>query len=129
MLIESNYMGKYPTHSVKLLKSKTKFKNVPEILAYFQEKIEKHPVAQYIATFDNYTHTKSKDGEINKEIIDAQIVIFCFGPAIPDTEILAVRPRSFGVAEHDDAFTITFLEAPKEPLQAVMQNWVVELLG
>lgn len=128
MLTTSTYMGKYPIHTAELSKSKTSRKNMTDILAYFQSKIDKHPMAQYIATFNNYAHTKGKDGAINPEIKDAQVIIFCFGPAIPDAEILAVRPRSFGIAEHDDAFTITFLEAPKEPLQAIMQTWVTELL-
>lgn len=129
MLTESIYMGKYPIHSVKLPKSDTHYQDVPALLDYFKEKIDSHPMAAFIATFDNYTHTQSHGGEINPDILDAQIIVFCFGPAIPDTGILAARPRNLAVAEHNDSFTITFLEAPKEPMQEAMRGWVSALLA
>ena len=60
-------------------------------------------------------------------LIDAQNVVFCFGQAIPNTKILAVRPRSIGICEFEDKIVIDFMEAPKEELHAVMQNWAKSL--
>ncbi len=58
---------------------------------------------------------------------NAQNIIFCFGPAIPNTKILAARPRSIGICEFDDHFIIEFIEAPKEELHALMESWAKEL--
>ena len=56
-------------------------------------------------------------------MIDAKNIIFCFGQAIPNTKILAARPRSIGVAELENSFVIEFLEAPKEQLHETMELW------
>ena len=121
------FMDKYPVYTLELLKSEVAQKNVNEIIEYFKAKIEAHPIAKFIAIFDHYSHTKSLDGEINPEILDAQNIIFCFGPAIPNTKILAARPRSIGVCELEDKFVIEFLEAPKEQLHDLMENWAKSL--
>ncbi len=121
------FMDKYPVYTLELLKSEVKQKNVPEIVAYFKEKIEAHKVAALIAVFDHYTHTKSLNGPINPEIKDAQNVVFCFGPAIPNTKILAARPRSIGICELEDKFIIEFIEAPKEELHDLMESWAKSL--
>lgn len=121
------FMDKYPVYTLELLKSEVAQKNVSEIIEYFKAKIEAHPIAKFIAIFDHYSHTKSLDGEINPEILDAQNIIFCFGPAIPNTKILAARPRSIGVCELEDKFVIEFLEAPKEQLHDLMENWAKSL--
>ena len=120
---KSVFMDKYPVFSLELDKSELKEQSIKEILEYFKEKIESHPIAKFIAIFDHYSHTKGIDGEINKEILDAQNIVFCFGSAIPNTKILAVRPRSIGVAELEDKFVIEFLEAPKEQLHELMESW------
>jgi len=116
-------MEKYPVYSLELLKSEVEVKNVPEILEYFKAKIQAHPIAKFIAIFDHYTHTKGLDGDMMTGLIDAQNVVFCFGPVIPNTQILAVRPRSIGICEFEDKFTIDFLEAPKEQLSQLMETW------
>lgn len=121
------FMDKYPVYTLELLKSEVAQKNVSEIIEYFKAKIEGHPIAKFIAIFDHYSHTKSLDGEINPEILDAQNIIFCFGPAIPNTKILAARPRSIGVCELEDKFVVEFLEAPKEQLHDLMENWAKSL--
>jgi len=36
---------------------------------------------------------------------------------------MGVRPRSFGVAEKDDSFVISFLEAPNPEANAAMEEW------
>lgn len=118
-------MDKYPVFSLEVKKTETTFSNVAEILDYLHAKIDAHPIAKFIATFNNYEHTAALGDEtaINEEIKDAQIVIFCFGKQIPNTKILAARPRSFGVAELADSFVIDFLEAPNEQLHTTMEEW------
>ena len=117
------FMDKYPVYSLEIEKSEIKQKTVSEIIEYFKGRIDEHPIAKFIAIFDHYTHTKEIDGEINESILDAQNIVFCFGPAIPNTKILAARPRSIGVAELKDKFVIEFLEAPKEQLHDLMESW------
>lgn len=60
-------------------------------------------------------------------LLDAQNVVFCFGPAIPNTKIVAVRPRSVAICELENAFVIEFIEAPKEEMHALMETWAKEL--
>jgi hypothetical protein len=120
---KTQFMDKYPVHSLELQKSNIKQTNIVEIIEYFKAKIQAHPIAKFIAVFDHYAHTKELNGEINPSIIDAQNLIFCFGPAIPNTKILAVRPRSIGIAELEDKFVIEFIEAPKEQIHQIMEEW------
>ena len=117
-------MDKYPVFSLEIKKDETTFQNVSEIIDYLKEKIENHPIAVYIALFDHYAHTSAlSEGEINPEIKDAKNLIFCFGKQLPNTKILAARPRSFGVSELKDSFVVDFLEAPNEQLHKVMEDW------
>lgn len=120
-------LEKYPVHTLELKKTEIKQKDVLAIIEYFKEKIEAHPIAKFIAIFDHYAHTQSLEGEINPQIKDAKNIVFCFGAAIPNTKILAVRPRSIAVAELEDSFVIEFMEAPIDKLQEVMQSWAKEL--
>ena len=121
------FMDKYPVYSLELSKNEVNVKNTQEVVDYFKEKIENHPIAKFIAVFDHYTHTKNLGGEIMDGLIDAQNVVFCFGAAIPNTKMLAARPRSIGVCEFEDKFIIDFIEAPKEDLHKVMENWAKAL--
>ncbi len=118
-------MDKYPVFSFEVKKEETTFTNVTEILDYLKGKIDSHPIAKFIATFNNYEHTASLGDEtaINADIKDAQIIIFCFGKQIPNTKILAARPRSFGVSELANSFVIDFLEAPNDQLHTTMEDW------
>ncbi len=120
-------LDKYPVFSLELSKDEVDVKNVDEIIAYFKAKIAKHKVAKFISIFDHYAHTKELNGEINPKIKDAKNIIFCFGKAIPNTKILAARPRSIGVSELQSSFIIDFLEAPNEELHNVMEAWAKEL--
>lgn len=122
------FMDKYPVYTLSLKKSEVKYTNVLEIVNYFKAKIEGHPVAKFIAIFDHYAHTKSLNGEIMEGLRDAQNIIFCFGQAIPNTKILAVRPRSIGICELEDSFIIEFIEAPKEEMHALMETWAKGLI-
>lgn len=121
------FMDKYPVYTLALQKNEVTYQNVAEIVAYFKAKIEANPIAQFIAVFDHYSHTKALGGAIMEGLKDAQNVVFCFGPAIPNTKILAVRPRSIGICELEDSFIIEFIEAPKEEMHALMETWAKEL--
>ena len=121
-------MDKFPINYLEIAKDTTKYKNVNEILEYFKDKIESHDIATYISIFDHYNHTKSINGDINSDILDAKNIIFCFGGAIPKTEILAVRPRAFGIAEKKESFIIEFMDAPNDKLTEVMQEWTKGLM-
>lgn len=122
------FMDKYPVWSLEIAKDKTDYKNVDEIISYLETLVQKHKVATFIAIFDHYIHTQGIDGEINDDIKDAKNIIFCFGKAIPNTKVLAARPRSIGVCEMQDSFMIDFMEAPNEQLTIVMQDWVKSIL-
>jgi len=118
-------MEKYPIFTIEITKNETTYKSVDEILAYLKNKIETHPIATYIGEFDHYTHTSSLEvGEISENIKDAKNIICCFGKVLPKPEVLAVRPRSIGVAEMADSFVVSFLEAPNPEANAAMENWV-----
>ena len=118
-------MEKYPVFTLEIEKSETTHKNVDEILAYLKSKIEAHPIAVYIGEFDHYAHTSSLEvGEINPDILDAKNIICCFGKVLPKAEVLAVRPRSIGVAELSDSFVVSFLEAPNPDANSAMESWV-----
>lgn len=126
-MTRSILLDKYPIFSLELKKSELKEKSVAEIVKYFVEMIEQHPIATNIAVFDHFTHTKNLGGEIDEKILDAQNVIFCFGAAIPNSKILAVRPRSIGIVEFRDSFSIELMEAPNPKLQETMLEWVMKL--
>ena len=124
------FMDKYPTHHFDLLKAETACKSVDDIIAFFSAKVEADPRAGFIAEFDHYAHTRAlPDGEIAASIHAAKHLVFCFGIKLPSALAMAPRPRSIGVCELDDRFTIAFLEAPNPAMNATMQEWVKELEG
>ena len=127
-MIQTTFMDKYPINSLEINKNKTKLTSVDEIIDYYKNKIVAHPIATFISIFDHYEHTKSIDGEISEDIKDAKNIIFCFGSAIPNSKILAVRPRSIGVVELEESFMIEFMDAPKESIQELLVLWSEELI-
>lgn len=120
---KTTFMEKYPVFSLEVKKYETLYKDVDQIIEYFKTKIDEHEIAKFIAIFDHYEHTTSIGGDINPKIQDAKNIVFCFGQALPDSKMLAVRPRSIGVCELEDSFIIDFLEAPKEQLHKLMEDW------
>jgi len=115
----------YPIQAMELNKSESKFATTDEIVAYIEAKIEAHPVAAYIATFDHYTHTKNlPEHDMDEKIIDVKNVVFCFGKELPVAQLAAVRPRSIAIVEEADKFTITFMDAPNPQAHDAMGNWV-----
>jgi len=122
---KSIIMEKYPVFELNIKKSETKFQTADEIIEYLKEKIDNHPIAIYIATFDHYSHTNSlADGEISADILDAKNIVCCFGKNLPKANLLSVRPRSIGVAELSDEFVVSFLEAPNPIANDAMESWV-----
>ena len=117
-------MEKYPVFTLEIDKNETSYKNIDEIFTYLKEQIAAHPIATYIGEFDHYVHTSSLEaGEISDKIKDAKNLICCFGKKLPKPEILAVRPRAIGVAEMEDSFVVSFLEAPNPEANAAMEKW------
>jgi hypothetical protein len=120
-----NLMEKYPVFVLEVLKSETDFKNADEIAHYLKEKIYAHKIAEFIAVFEHYMHTKNlEEGVIAEGIIDAKNVVFCFGKQLPKPEVLAVRPRSIGICEYEDKFILSFLEAPNAEANDTMKEWI-----
>jgi hypothetical protein len=118
----------YPVFTLEVDKSETTFKTVNEILEFLREKIETHRAAKFITVFDHYAHTKSLDeGKIDSSILDAKNIVFCFGFTIPNPQILGLRPRSIGVAETEDSFVVSFMEAPMPVANVAMETWAMAI--
>jgi len=123
-------MEKYPVFTIEITKNETSYKNVDEVIAYLKSQIDAHPVAVYIGIFDHYTHTSELEvGEIAEGIKDAKNLICCFGKALPKPEVMAVRPRSFGVADIGERFVVSFMEAPNPEANAAMEKWVKAIVN
>jgi len=117
------FLEKYPVNTIEIKKSDTKLTTVEAILEQLKNNIEQHPIAKYIAIFDNYEHTSSLDGDIMNGMKAAQVIMFCFGSAIPNNKILGIRPRSIGVSEFEDKFVFDFMDAPKDEMTNIMAKW------
>lgn len=120
----------FPIFILEIGKTETKAKSLDEIASHFRAAIDAHPSARFIGDFDHYGHTRSlPDGVIAPEICDARNIVFCFGMAIPHAYVLATRPRSIGIAELNDRYVITFLEAPMPLVNAAMERWACNLIA
>jgi len=121
---QTMFQEKYPVFVAEIGKNETSFMNVDDIADYLRQKIAENPRVKFIDVFDHYTHTTKINGEISPDIKAAIDVIFCFGFALPNPQVLAVRPRSIGVADMGDRFVLSFLEAPMKPANDAMEAWV-----
>ena len=122
------FKNEYPIFSMTLKKNETSCTSVQAILDNLQAKIEAHPVATYVGLFNHYEHTSClESGEVSTEIIDAQNILFCFGKELLVPEVLAVRPRSIGIAERSSDFVLSFLKAPNPVANEAMVKWVKAL--
>lgn len=115
---------KYPLFVTEIPKAECRYQSVGDIVNYLKEKITSDPKVQFIAVFDHYAHTRNIGGEIDPTIRAAVDVIFCFGFALPNPLVLAVRPRAIGVADCTDRFVVSFMEAPMKPANEAMEAWV-----
>lgn len=122
-----HFQEKYPITVVHVAKSETTFASVPAIADYFRDCIARTPRVSYIATFDHLAHTRAIGGEIAPDIQAAMNVVFCFGHALPNPQVLAVRPRSIGIADLGDHFVVSFMDAPMKPANDAMQAWALAL--
>jgi len=50
---------KYPVFTMEVGKNEIAHRTVDGIVDYFLAKIAEHPIAQFIAVFDHYAHTKA----------------------------------------------------------------------
>ncbi|EIC23478.1 DUF6858 family protein [Thiorhodovibrio frisius] len=115
---------KYPLFVMEIGRDETDFDSVDAICDYLHERIEAHRCAHFIAVFDHYAHTcRLPEGQVDSDILAAKNVIFCFGLALPCPEVLAVRPRSIGVAETTRGFMISFMETPMPIANTAMEDW------
>ena len=121
-----NLMDKYPVYTKEISKENSKFKNVDDFIEALKQKVEADEIATYIWIFDHYTHTKSIDGEIMNGMIAGKILLFCFGVSIPKPQAMAVRPRNIAIAEFEDKFVVSFLEAPMEKANTKKIDWIIE---
>jgi hypothetical protein len=116
---------KFPIFKLEIDKSETEFKSAQGLVNHFKQLIDEHKVTSFIGEFDHYSHTKGLEGgEIANNIIDARNVAFYFGSKLPKDEMLAVRPRSIGIAETKTGFMISFMEAPMALANDTMEAWV-----
>ncbi|NTV95856.1 MAG: hypothetical protein HGA75_10625 [Thiobacillus sp.] len=115
---------KYPIFVAEIGKDETACRNIDDVVAELKARIAETPKVQFIGVFDHYAHTRAIEGEIAAGIVAAVDVIFCFGFALPNPQVLAVRPRSIGVADLGDKFVVSFLEAPMPPANLAMEAWV-----
>lgn len=120
-----HFQEKYPITVMDVNRTETLFQSVDEIADYFKSCITSHPDTIYIGTFDHYEHTRSIGGDIAQGIRAAANVLFCFGKALPDARVLAVRPRSVGIADVGNHFVISFMDAPMKPANDAMQSWAL----
>ncbi len=118
---------KYPVFVLVLDKSETTCKSVDDITARLKAAIAADARVAWIAEFDHYAHTMKLGGAIAPEIKAARNLVFCFGLQLPNPNVLALRPRSIGIADCGDRFVINFLEAPMKPANDAMEGWAKAL--
>ena len=118
---------KYPIFVAEIAKTETSFKTVDALVDYYKGKIAENPKVHFIGIFDHYAHTTKIGGDIVAGLTAAVDFIFCFGFAIPSPQMLAVRPRSIGIADMGDKFVISFMEAPMQPANQAMEAWTLAL--
>lgn len=116
---------KYPVYTLEVPKAECRFADVDAILAHLRDCVEGHKVARMIGEFDHHAHTSDlPEGEIAGDIRAAKHIVFCFGTHLPNPQVMAVRPRSIGVADLGDRFVVSFLEAPMPLANNAMTAWV-----
>ncbi len=117
-------MEKYPVFHADIAKSETTLASADDVVDFLKARIDADPGIAYVATFDHYAHTQAIGGDINPDMKAARNVVFCFGKALPNPDVLSVRPRSIGVADMGDHFHVSFLEAPMKLANETMEGWV-----
>ena len=124
---QSMLQEKYPVFIAEIAKTETGLKSVDAIVTYYKARIQENPKVHFIGVFDHFAHTSKIGGEIAVDMVAAVDVIVCFGFALPNPQILAVRPRSIGIADMGDRFVISFMEAPMQPANQAMEAWTRDI--
>ena len=115
---------KYPLFVMELGRDETELGDIDAVCGYFRRCIDSHHRARFIAELDHFAHTPGLPEEaMAAEIRAARNIVFCFGISLPSAQALAVRPRSIGIAETDQGYVISFLEAPMPVANAAMEDW------
>ena len=122
---ERTSLESIPVFTLEMEKGETSCRDINQIIAFLKERIDAHEMAQFIAVFDHYEHTKAlKSGQIDATILEAKNIVFCFGITLPTPQAMAFRPRSIGVAELRKSFVISFLEGPMPLANLITEKWV-----
>lgn len=121
-----NLMDKYPIYTKDILKSQTKISNIDSFIGVLKQKIENDDVATFISIFDHYKHTSDLWWELSEWMIAGKIIVFCFGQDLPNPLAMAVRPRNIAIAEYEDKFVVSFLEAPRDKANDKKISWILE---
>lgn len=114
---------KYPIFVLEIGKRETSCQTIDEVVERLTAAIKADARVAWIAEFDHYAHTQGLGGAIAPEIRAARNLVFCFGLQLPNPLVLAVRPRSIGIADCGDKYVIGFLEAPMQPANDAMEGW------
>lgn len=122
-----NFQEKYPITVLDVKKSETQYTSAEHIADYFKTCIEETPKVSYITTFDHLAHSREIEGDVSPDIQAAINVVFCFGRKLPNPYVLAVRPRSIGIADMGDRFVVSFMDAPQAPANEAMRAWALAL--
>lgn len=122
-----HFQEKYPLTVAEVAKAETTCRSAEDVAAYFRERIAATERVVYIGQFDHLAHTRAIGGEVAPDIRAAINVLFCFGHALPNPQVLAVRPRSIGIADMGDRFVISFMDAPMKAANDAMQAWTLAL--
>lgn len=116
---------KYPVYSLEVMKTDTRFADVDAIIAYLRDCVVQDKIASLIGEFDHYAHTAALPaGLIAEQIRAAEHLVFCFGTQLPNSLVMAVRPRAIGVVDEGDRFVISFMEAPMPLANTAMTAWI-----
>lgn len=114
---------KYPIFVAEIGKTETGCATIEALVDHYKARIAENPKVQFIGVFDHYAHTQRIGGQIAEGIDAAVDIVFCFGHALPDPRVLAVRPRAIGIADMGDKFVVSFMEAPMPVANDAMKAW------
>jgi hypothetical protein len=119
------FLDKYPVYSEELSKAEADCATANDVVASLCDQIRPKPGASLIAVFDHLAHVPARpEGKAPPEINASRHVIFCLSKSILYPLIAAVGPRTISVVERDDAFVISYLEAPMEAPNQLMEGLV-----
>lgn len=122
-----HFQEKYPITVAEIAKTETTYRTAADIAEYYKTCIAATERVSYIGLFDHLAHTRAIGGDVGSNFQAALNVLFCFGHALPNPQVMAVRPRSIGIADMGDRFVISFMDAPMKPANDAMQAWTLAL--